>query len=92
VETELAAQNQLYTRAMTARRNGDAIAALRALEEFVRLYPQAPLAQDARVEHFRTLVDLHDGAAAARAAREYLTLYPNGFARDEARAVAGASP
>jgi hypothetical protein len=92
VETELAAQNRLYARAMEARRSGATTEALRALEEFVRLYPHAPLAQDARVEHFRTLAELRDRDAAARAAREYLTLYPNGFARDEARAVASSSP
>jgi hypothetical protein len=76
---------------MSARRSGSAIEALRALEEFLRLYPHAPLAQDARVEHFRTLADVRDDAAAARAARDYLTLYPNGFARDEARAIANGS-
>jgi hypothetical protein len=92
VETELAAQNRLYARAMAARRAGLTTEALRALEEFLRLYPAAPLAQDARVEHFRTLAELHDRDSAARAAREYLTLYPTGFARDEARALASSSP
>jgi hypothetical protein len=92
VETELAAQNELYARAMMARRTGNATEAARALDAFVRLYPQAPLAQDARVEHFRALAGLHDTAGAARAAREYLTLYPNGFARDEARAIASLAP
>jgi hypothetical protein len=92
VETELAAQNRLYAHAMTARRGGMTTEALRALDEFIRLYPRAPLAQDARVEHFRTLAEQRDREAAARAAREYLTLYPDGFARDEARALASSSP
>jgi hypothetical protein len=87
VETNLASQNQLYARAMMARRSGNAAEALRALEEFILVFPGAPLAQDARVEHFRALAEAGDGAGASRAARQYLTLYPSGFARDEARAL-----
>jgi hypothetical protein len=84
---ELAEQNRLFARAMTARRRGDAAEALRALDEFIRTYPEAPLAQDARVEQFRSLVEVGDLVAASGAARTYLDRYPNGFAQDEARAL-----
>jgi outer membrane protein assembly factor BamD (BamD/ComL family) len=72
---------------MTARRRGDTTEALRLLDEFIRTYPQAPLAQDARIEQFRSLVEGGDRAAASRAANQYLYLYPDGFAQDEARAL-----
>jgi hypothetical protein len=84
VRTDLASQNQLFTRAMNARRSGDAAEALRALDEFIGAYPQSPLVQDAYVARFRTLAETRDRAAAVRAARAYLAVFPRGFAREEA--------
>jgi hypothetical protein len=85
---DLANQNRLFAEAMTARRRGEASEALRALDDFLRRYPQSPLAQDAHVERFRTLAETGDRLAAAGAARAYLLLYPRGFAREEATALA----
>lgn len=87
-QTDLAEQNHSFAEAMLAREHGDLGRAVRILDNFVRRYPGSPLAQDASVERFRTLVRLGDYPAAAREARRYLTLYQSGFARDEARALA----
>jgi hypothetical protein len=87
-ETDLAEQNRLFAEAMLARERGDLAASVRILDTFAGRYPGSVLAQDACVETFRVLARSGDRAAAARAARRYLTLYQNGFARDEARALA----
>lgn len=94
-QTALAQQNRIFAQAMTARERGDGAAAIEMLEAFIQRYPASPLTQDAHVELFRSLVQMRDRAAAARAARRYLALYGDGFARDEARALAlepGAAP
>ena len=85
---DLANQNALFSEAQLARKQGDRAGALKLLDELVRRYPAAPLSEDAHVETFRALAELGDRAGAAREARRYLTLYRNGFARDEARALA----
>jgi hypothetical protein len=78
---------------MRARELGNGSEAVRLLDDFVRRYPASPLAQDAYVERFRTAAQLGDATGAARAAREYLARYRDGFAREEARALAlGAEP
>jgi outer membrane protein assembly factor BamD (BamD/ComL family) len=74
---------------------GNGAEAIEMLEAFIQRYPASPLTQDAHVELFRGFVQMGDRAAAARAARRYLALYGDGFARDEARALAlepGAAP
>jgi outer membrane protein assembly factor BamD (BamD/ComL family) len=86
--TELGDQNRLFGEAMRARERGERAEAVRMLEDFVRRYPASPLAQDAYVERFRAAAQLGDSAGAARAAREYLARYRDGFAREEARALA----
>jgi len=86
--TDLANQNQLFSDAMNARDHGDRARAGALLEEFVRRYPSSPLTQDAYVARFRVLTQAGDHAGAALAARSYLALYGNGFAAEEARAVA----
>ena len=85
---DLATQNALFSEAQLARKQGDRAGALKLLDDLVRRYPAAPLSEDAHVETFRALAELGDRAGAAREARRYLTLYRNGFARDEARALA----
>jgi hypothetical protein len=87
-QTALAEQNRLFAEAMTARERGNETSSVQTLEAFVRLYPACPLAEDAHVELFRTFVQMRDRATAARLARQYLALYGDGFARDEARALA----
>lgn len=80
--------NLKYRAAISARRRGDAKAALQQFEDFYRRYPDSQLAEAARVEALRLLSKTDpDGARAA--AREYLSLYPRGFARDEAKAMLG---
>jgi len=86
--SDLGTQNRLFASAMNTRERGDFTGALRILDELIRRYPGSGLAQDAHVERFRTLQQMGDTEGAARAARRYLALYPNGFAREEARALA----
>jgi ferric-dicitrate binding protein FerR (iron transport regulator) len=84
----LAAENELYRRAVAAARMGDDAHAVGLLDTFLSRFPGSPLAQNAAVERFRALVRAgrHDGAM--RAANQYLSAYPNGFAREEALRVA----
>jgi hypothetical protein len=94
-QTALAQQNRIFAQAMTVRVRGNGAEAIEMLEAFIQRYPASPLTQDAHVELFRGFVQMGDRAAAARAARRYLALYGDGFARDEARALAlepGAAP
>ncbi|MDP9035642.1 MAG: FecR domain-containing protein [Myxococcota bacterium] len=86
-QTELATQNRLFAQAMKAKERGDSARAIRLLGDFFRRFPDAPLAQDARVEQFRLLAAMGSRGAAVRAGRVYLSLYPNGFAHDEARRI-----
>lgn len=87
-QTALARQNRVFAQAMTARERGNGAEAIEMLEGFIQRYPASPLTQDAHVELFRAFVQMGDRAGAARAARRYLSLYGDGFARDEARALA----
>ncbi len=87
-QTRLAEQNRLFADAMTARDHADDRQAIQMLEGFIRQYPAGPLAEDAHVELFRAFLHEGDRGAAARVARQYLALYGDGFARDEARALA----
>jgi hypothetical protein len=83
----LAEENQLYQSALRASQSGDSARALTLLESLLRQYPSSPLAQSARVEHFRVLLQMGNVALAAREARRYLSDYPSGFARAEARQI-----
>jgi hypothetical protein len=85
---DLGNQNALFSEAKLARVRGDDARAVSLLNELVQRYPTSPLAEDARVETFRALVQMGDHAGASREARLYLALYPDGFARDEARSLA----
>jgi ferric-dicitrate binding protein FerR (iron transport regulator) len=51
----LAAENRLFQSAMRLARSGDAAAALRTLDRFLSLYPESPLARNARAERARVL-------------------------------------
>ncbi len=86
--SELASQNSLFAAAMSARDRGDRPLAVALLEEFCRRYPMSPLTQDAYVARFRVLSQAGARAAAAKAARSYLARYGDGFAAEEARALA----
>ena len=87
----LAEQNDLYGRAVAARRRGDRRAALETFLELERRFPSSPLQESALVERLR-LIAGQDQASAAALAREYLTRFPDGFARAEAAALAAEPP
>lgn len=81
----LAQANALLASALEASRQGNDTLALTRLDELLRRYPDSPVADNARVERFRTLRRLGRDQDAARAASKYLKGDPDGFARDEAR-------
>jgi hypothetical protein len=87
----LAAQNDLFSSAVRARRNGRHSDALQRFERFVREYPSSPLVESAIVNRMR-LLHTSDHQAAADAATEYLSRFPDGFARAEAQTVLSAPP
>jgi hypothetical protein len=84
----LGEQNRLLSAAITARQRGDAAAALHAATELVSRFPFGALAPEAHVERFRALAMAGQRSAAAAEARRYLAAHRDGFARDEARALA----
>lgn len=82
----LAAQNDLFEKAMTRKRAGDANGALEAFDELLTRYPSSHLAQSAMGERLKLLRGV-DKVRAKKAARDYLERYPNGFARRDAELV-----
>jgi hypothetical protein len=89
---ELADQNQRFARAMTAKKNGDATAALRELRAILRRYPGSPLTQELRVERLRLLRGLGQTGLAAREAKSYLREFPQGYAAPEAEELLSGQP
>jgi ferric-dicitrate binding protein FerR (iron transport regulator) len=87
----LAEQNDLFGRAVAARRSGDRQAALERFFELERRFPASPLGESSMVERMR-LVAGRDREAARAIAREYLARYPEGFAGAEARAMVAEPP
>jgi hypothetical protein len=84
----LAEENDLFARAVAARRRGDRQGALARFLELEHRFPTSPLGESAMVERMR-LVGVADQEAARSVAREYLARYPAGFARSEAAVLAG---
>jgi hypothetical protein len=82
----LAEQNDLFGRAVAARRRGDRQGALERFFELERRFPSSPLGESSMVERLR-LVSGRDREAGRAIAREYLARYPEGFAAAEARAL-----
>jgi hypothetical protein len=82
--SELAAQNRLLDGAELAQKSGMPALALQRLDTLIARYPEAELAQNARVQRMRLLASTGRLAEAAREARGYLERYPRGFAREEA--------
>ena len=87
----LAEQNDLFARAVSARRRGDVRDALVLLNRFSATYPSSPLAEGVLAERMRILRATASPRSAA-VARDYLAHYPNGFARAEAEAIAAEAP
>jgi hypothetical protein len=86
--SNLAQQNELLMRALSARRSGNDASALAVLDTLLERYPHAAVSEEATVERFRALARLGRRAEARSVARQYLARHPNGFAADEARALA----
>jgi hypothetical protein len=89
----LGAKNDLFARALSARRRGDVHAALDGFSSYLALYPSGELAESASAERMMLLRKV-DAMQAAAAARDYLARWPGGFARADADAIvaAGAAP
>ena len=86
----LAEQSRLFQEAIDARNRGEDA---RAVESFTRLLARYPSYEEAEVQLFRAQKRLGRTALAAAEARRYLALHPQGFAHEEARALAlGAGP
>ena len=79
----LAEQNDLFTRALQEKKQGNAAAAVADLDALLAKYPGGPLSENAEVERMRLL----HGAAAVSAAKAYLAHHPQGYAHAEAEAI-----
>ncbi|HVH40804.1 MAG TPA: FecR domain-containing protein, partial [Labilithrix sp.] len=79
----LAAQNDLFEKALARKRAGDTAGAIAGFEELLSRFPSSHLAQAARGERMKLLRGV-DKARAKDAARDYLHRYPTGFARADA--------
>lgn len=84
--SQLADQNDMYARAITARESGHDDAAIAAFERLVAKYPSCPLAENALAERMK-LLSAVSPRRAAEAARDYLARYPLGFARADADTI-----
>jgi hypothetical protein len=87
----LAAANDLFAAAAKAEREHRPDEALRLFTQLLEVAPRGPLAEGAAVQRIKLLAT-SDPAAARRAAADYLARYPDGFARDDARRLAGNGP
>lgn len=87
--TDLAAQNDLFARALEKKKAGDAAGAVATCEELIARYPNGHLTQSARAERMKLLQSI-DASRARNAAREYLQKYPNGFAKADAELILSA--
>lgn len=81
----LAEQSHMFQDAIDARNRGDDT---RAVELFARLLSRYPSYEEAEVQLFRAEKRLGRTSAAAAEARRYLAQHPQGFAHEEARALA----
>jgi hypothetical protein len=81
----LAAENELFQRALEAKRLGDDRSAVEQLGVMLAKYPRSPLCHEARLERMRAYHRMGLARDAAREAGRYLADYPDGAAKDEAR-------
>ena len=83
------AQNDLFSRAVAARREGDTETALAKFQALMTQYPSSALAESAAAARLRILTSGNSKnlGAATRAAREYLARYPRGFAASDANSI-----
>jgi hypothetical protein len=85
-KSELAAQNDLFNEAMTAKRRGEVRSAIASFDRLLSRYPDCPLAESAAAERMKLLAEV-DRARGAEAARDYLRRHPAGFAREDAESL-----
>lgn len=81
--SSIAQQNELFSEAAAARRQGDSASAISTFELLMTRYPTSPLAEGAAVQRM-SLLAASNTTAAKNAARQYLTRYPRGYARSDA--------
>lgn len=88
-ESSLAQENELYQRALAAKRAGDASGAVASFERLLVDHPRSPLAHGAAIERMRLLAKggPKERSRARAAARDYLARFPSGDAREEARLI-----
>jgi ferric-dicitrate binding protein FerR (iron transport regulator) len=79
-------QNELFSKGLQAKDQGDNGVALRAFGQLLERYPHSALAESALAGRMRILAG-RDPVAARRAAERYLRGYPQGFARSEAEGL-----
>jgi len=84
--SDLAAQNDLYGAAMSAKQRGELAAAVAGFERLLARYPTCALAEQATVERMKLLAKL-DRARAIAAAKAYLVRFPKGYARADAQSI-----
>ncbi len=89
--SDLAAQNNLYGAAMSAKQRGELAAAVAGFERLLSRYPSCALAEQATVERMKLLAKI-DRARGVAAAKAYLTRYPKGYARIDAQAIVEKGP
>ncbi len=82
-ELSLAAQNDLFATAVSAKQHGNAGAAAERFGEFLSRYPASPLAESAAAQQMKLLRAIDLGRARA-AAKAYAARWPDGFARPDA--------
>ena len=87
----LEAQNDLFQAAVRARRHGRATEALGLFERYMDQYPEGSLYESALAQKMRLLAAGTDARGGVAVARQYLARFPDGFARDEARTLLGAT-
>jgi ferric-dicitrate binding protein FerR (iron transport regulator) len=88
VKDGLAAQNDLFSSALAAKRRGDLRTALSGFDAYLAHYPGGGLAENAAAQRMSILATL-EPAKAKGAARDYLARWPQGFAREQARTLVG---
>jgi hypothetical protein len=86
----LALRNDLFNEALAAKYRGDLPGALAGFESYLAKFPDGEHVESASVQRMRILAKL-DRPRAELAARAYLARNPQGFAREEAEALVGAS-
>lgn len=90
--SDLAEQNRLLLQAAEARARGDASEEQRALDRYLKRFPDGQGAHDALAGRMRSAASRGDPVAARSAAASYLARYPDGPLRDEARAILAKKP